>query len=53
MAKKLPYAQAGTMNRYKAIQNNEREILPEFYSKEIRDLVDYLLTVDFQKRPTI
>jgi hypothetical protein len=37
----------------KAIHNNERDELPDFYSKELKSLVDYLLTVDQQKRPTI
>jgi serine/threonine protein kinase len=31
----------------------EREQLPEFYSKDLRDLVDYLLTVSKDERPTI
>jgi hypothetical protein len=46
MAKKEPYTQQSVVKRQKAIKKNEREQLSEEYSKELRDLVDYLLTVD-------
>ncbi len=41
------------LKRIRAINNQEREILPDFYSKELRGLVDFLMIVDQQKRPTI
>jgi serine/threonine protein kinase len=45
MAKKEPYQQA-VVERLKAIQENQREKLPEHYSQALRDLVDYLLIVN-------
>jgi hypothetical protein len=53
MAKKEPFTQIGVIKRIKAIENNQRDKLPENYSKNLRDLVDYLLIVDKFKRPTI
>jgi hypothetical protein len=46
MAKKEPYTQMSVVKRQEAIKKNEREQLSEEYSKELRELVDYLLTVD-------
>jgi hypothetical protein len=46
MAKKEPYTQFSVVKRQKAIKENQREKLSEEYSKELRNLVDYLLTVD-------
>jgi serine/threonine protein kinase len=53
MAKKEPYMQLSDLKRSKAIKENPREKLPEYYSQALRDLVDYLLIVDPYKRPTI
>ena len=53
MAKKEPYMQLSDLKRFKAIKENPREKLPEYYSQALRDLVDYLLIVDPYKRPTI
>lgn len=53
MAKKEPYSQISVLKRVKAIQDNQREKLSETYSLPLRNLVDYLLTVDQSKRPTI
>ena len=53
MAKKEPYMQISDIKRSKAIKENPREKLPEYYSQALRDLVDYLLIVDPDKRPTI
>jgi serine/threonine protein kinase len=47
MTKKLPYPQIGVGKRIEAIKNNKREEeLPEIYSKSLRDLVDFCLTLD-------
>ena len=47
MEKEKYYEKIDAEPRYKHIfQYNKRERLPEFYSKELRDLVDYLLTLD-------
>ncbi len=46
MTKKLPFPQIGVGKRIEAIKNNQREDLPEFYSKSLRDLVDFCLTLD-------
>ena len=53
MAKKEPYMQLSDIKRQKAIKENARDKLPEYYSQALRDLVDYLLTVQQDKRPTI
>jgi serine/threonine protein kinase len=53
MAKKEPYMQLSDLKRSKAIQENQRDQLPEYYSQALRNLVDYLLIVDPDKRPTI
>jgi serine/threonine protein kinase len=53
MAKKEPYMQISDIKRSKAIKENPREKLPEYYSQALRDLVDYLLIVDPDKHPTI
>jgi hypothetical protein len=34
------------VKRVKAILENQREKLPEYYSQALRDLVDYLLIID-------
>jgi serine/threonine protein kinase len=46
MAKKEPYTQIGIQKRIKAIENSQRESLSDFYSQNLRDLVDYCLTLD-------
>lgn len=46
MAKKLPFPEVGVIKRADAIRNNQRENLPDFYSKELRDLVDLCLILD-------
>ena len=46
MTKKEPYTQFSVVKRQKAIQNNERDALPQNYSKALRDLVDFMLTVE-------
>ena len=46
MAKKVPFPQIGIVKRTDAIRNNQREKLSESYSKSLRDLVDYCLTLD-------
>ena len=46
MAKKEPYTQIGIQKRIKAIENSQRESLSENYSQNIRDLVDYCLSLD-------
>jgi serine/threonine protein kinase len=53
MAKKEPYTEIGVLKRIKAIKENPRDKLPEFYSQALRDLVDYMLTVDKDKRPNV
>jgi serine/threonine protein kinase len=53
MAKKEPYTEISDIKRIKAIKENPRDKLPEYYSQALRDFVDYLLTVDKDKRPTI
>jgi serine/threonine protein kinase len=52
MSKKEPYTEISDIKRIKAIKENPRDKLPEYYSQGLRDLVDYLLTVDQDKRPT-
>jgi serine/threonine protein kinase len=46
MTKKLPFPQIAIGKRIEAIKNNQREELPESYSKNLRDLVDFCLTLD-------
>jgi serine/threonine protein kinase len=46
MAKKEPFTQHSVSKRIKAIENNQREKLSELYSQNLRDLVDYCLTLD-------
>jgi len=46
MAKKEPYTQVDASSRFKAITASQREILSDYYSKDLRDLIDYLLTFD-------
>ena len=53
MAKKEPYTQFSVVKRQKAIQNKERDPLPQNYSQALRELVDFMLTVELDKRPTI
>ena len=53
MSKKEPYTEISDIKRIKAIKENPRDKLPEYYSQALRDFVDYLLTVDKDKRPTI
>jgi hypothetical protein len=53
MAKKVPFPQFSDLKRGKAIQENQREKLSEDYSKSLRDLVDYCLTLDQGSRPNI
>ena len=53
MSKKEPYTEISDIKRIKAIKENPRDKLPEYYSEGLRDLVDYLLTVDQSTRPTI
>ena len=53
MAKKEPYTQIGILKRIKAIKKSERESLSDFYSQNLRDLVDYCLTLDQESRPNI
>ena len=52
MSKKEPYTQISDNKRIKAIKENPRDKLPEYYSQALRDLVDYMMTVDQEKRPT-
>ena len=53
MSKKEPYTQISDNKRIKAIKENPRDKLPEHYSQALRDLVDYMVTVDQDKRPSI
>jgi serine/threonine protein kinase len=53
MAKKEPSTQLSVVKRQKKIKQIHSKKLSEEYSKELRDLVDYLLTEDKGKRPTI
>ena len=53
MAKNEPYMDQSDVKRIKNIKEENRDKLPECYSQPLRDLVDYLLTVDQDKRPTI
>jgi serine/threonine protein kinase len=46
IAKKEPYTQIGITKRIKAIENNQREKLSDTYSQNLRDLVDFCLTLD-------
>jgi serine/threonine protein kinase len=46
MAKKEPFTQHGVIKRSEAIKNNQREKLPDYYCQNLRDLVDYCLTLD-------
>ena len=46
MAKKEPYLQIGIIKRIEAIKSSSREKLSEDYSQNLRDLVDYCLTLD-------
>jgi hypothetical protein len=46
MVKKLPFPQVGVIKRADAIRNNQREMIPDFYSKDLRDLVDLCLILD-------
>lgn len=53
MAKKEPFTQIGVLKRSDAIRKNQREKLSEYYSKELREFVDYCLNLDLVKRPNI
>lgn len=53
MAKKLPFPQISHFKRADAIINNKRENFPDYYSKSLRDLVDFCLTLDKSRRPNI
>jgi serine/threonine protein kinase len=53
MGKKEPYTEISDIKRIKAIKENPRDKLPEYYSQGLRDLVENLLTVDQDKHPTI
>ena len=53
MAKIQPYTQFGVVKRSEAIKNNQREKLSENYSQNLRDLVDYCLTLEKDSRPNI
>ena len=53
MSKKEPYMQLSDLKRSKAIKENPREKLPEYYPQALRDLAGYMLTVDSDERPTI
>ncbi len=53
MAKKEPYTEINDFKRINDIENNNREKLQSSYSLILRELVEYLLTVDQTKRPKI
>jgi hypothetical protein len=53
MARNFPYFQPDDEERFKAIRENRRSKLPGYYSQALRNLVDYLLTVDQDERPNI
>ncbi len=53
MAKKEPFTQIGVLKRSEAIRNNSRQKLSLTYSRSLRDLVDFCLTLNPMNRPSI
>jgi serine/threonine protein kinase len=50
MGRSLPYEGNNQLKMVDLIRKNQRQLLPDTYSKELRDLVDQMLDVDIKKR---
>ena len=53
MSKKLPYESNSEAKLVEQIRANQRQPLPDSYSKELRDLVESMLNIDMNQRITI
>ena len=53
MSQNLPYQSKNAVTMAELIKKNQRQALPVIYKKDLRDLVDKMLSIDIKKRISI